>query len=248
MLWPGFVDGASRAPLLHAPLRLFGPVHLGILALIVATGCLVTAVARRYPRFWSPIRWVLAVVATGLGVTWYLYRIFGLHDPLRWALPLEICDASLWMCVIALIWPRQQLLELAYFWGIAGASMALITPYLIAPLFSIPTITFLAGHGMIVVSVIFLLGTRRMRPSPRAWVFALWVLNVFALFDYIFDRLTGTNYMYLLHKPPIRSLFNVMGPWPWYIFAADVLAAVLFFLLQLPFRAGHTARPAPGAV
>ena len=224
---------------MHTPLRLFSLVHFAILASIIVIGWTVAAIARRRPWLWSPIRWVLVVVAAGLGLTWYLYRIFGLHDPLRWALPLEICDASLWICVIALIWPRQRLLELAYFWGIAGASMALITPYLIAPLISVPTITFLAGHGMIVVSVMFLLGTGRMHPSPRAWVYALSILNLFALFDYVFDRLTGTNYMYLVYKPPIRSLFNVMGPWPWYIFAADALAATLFFLLQLPFRRSH---------
>jgi uncharacterized membrane protein YwaF len=42
--------------------------------------------------------------------------------------------------------------------------------------------------------------------------------------------------MYLIHKPPIVSLFSIMGPWPWYILAADVFAALLFLALQWPFR------------
>ena len=218
------------------PLRLFGPTHLLILASILVAGFATAAAARRWPALWSPIRWTLAPIGAALGLTWYLFRVFGLHQPWQWALPLEICDLSLWMSIIALVWPRQRLLELAYFWGIAGASMALLTPYLIAPLLSVPSITFLAGHAMIVIAVIFLLRTGRMRPRPGSWIFALLVINGLALFDYGVNRLLGTNYMYLIHKPPIRSLFNVMGPGPWYIFAADALAALLFFLLQLPFR------------
>ena len=223
---------------MNNPLPLFGPAHLAILGSVFAVGA---RQARRFPSLWNPIRWIFVAVSVVSGLSWYLFRIFGLHDPLRWALPLEICDASLWMTVVALIWPRQRLLELAYYWGIAGASIALITPYLIAPLLSLPSITFLVGHGMIVATVIFLLGTGRMRPAPGSWLFAFLVLNAFALFDFFFDRLTRTNYMYLSYKPPIVSLFNVMGPWPWYIFAADVLAAVLFLALQWPFRRSQTA-------
>ncbi len=229
---------------MHSTLRLFGPVHFAILAVIFGVGVLSALAVRRWPGLWHPVRWSFVAIAAISGCLWYLYRYFGLRDPLVWSLPFEICDASLWMVIVALIWPRQRLLELAYYWGIAGASIALITPYLIAPLLSLPTITFLTGHGMIVISLIFLLGTRRMRPRPGSWWFALLVLNGFALFDYLFDRLTGTNYMYLIHKPPISSLFNVMGPWPWYIVAADGLAAVLFFALQWPFRVPAPTRPA----
>ena len=53
----------------------------------------------------------------------------------------------------------------------------------------------------------------------------------------------GANYMYLLRKPPITSLLNIMGGWPWYILAADVLAAVSFFALQWPFRRSGASRP-----
>ena len=221
---------------MHTSTAISGPVHLAILGAVATVGALAVAAAKRFPRAWSPIRWTFVAVATASGLSWYLFRIFGWHDPLRWALPLQLCDASLWITVVALVWPRQRLLELAYYWGLPGACVALITPYLIAPLLSFHSLTFLIGHGTIVVSVIFLLGTGRMRPSSGSWRFALLAINIFALFDYCFDRLSGTNYMYLIHKPPIVSLFSIMGPWPWYILAADVFAALLFLALQWPFR------------
>ena len=221
---------------MHSSPSISIPVHLAIVVAVVAAGLSTLVAARRFPWAWSPIRWTLVAVAVASGLSWYLFRIFGWHDPLRWALPFQICDGSLWMTIIALVWPRQRLLELAYYWGFVGASIALITPYLVDPLISFPSLTFLIGHGMILVSLMFLLGTGRMSPAPGSWRFAWAVLNAFALFDFFFDRISGTNYMYLMHKPPIVSLFTIMGPWPWYILAADALAALLFFALQLPFR------------
>lgn len=216
-------------------LRPFGPAHLSILLTVIATALVVAFLARRLPSRHRAFRLLLAMISASLGLTWYCYRVWGLHQEIAFSLPLEVCDVALWISVAALLVRTPLLTELAYFWGISGAAMALLTPYLIAPLWSVPTITFLAGHGMILVDVAFLLATGWLRPRRNAWLFALAAINLLALFDSGFDRLTGANYMYLLHKPPIRSLLDVMGPWPVYIFAADALAAALFLLLQWPF-------------
>jgi hypothetical integral membrane protein (TIGR02206 family) len=223
--------------------KLFGPIHLAILVSVVSLGLAGAWLVRRNPAMGGPVRWLFAIASSGFGFSWYFLRYAVLHSPLRWDLPLEVCDLALWITVAALISPRQRLLELAYYWGLAGASMALVTPYLTAPLASAATVVFFAGHGMIVASVIFLLGTGRMRPAPGSWRFALLVLNGLALFDFFVDRWLGANYMYLLRKPPIHSLLSAMGGWPWYIFAADVVAAVLFLALQWPFRRSGVSKP-----
>ena len=33
----------------------------------------------------------------------------------------------------------------------------------------------------------------------------------------------------------VTKLFDVLGPWPWYLLTAEVLAVILFALLYLPF-------------
>ncbi len=215
-------------------LQPFGAAHLAILGAVAGLGALAWSLPRRRPGDWKLARWALAGISAVLGVGWYVFRVAALATPWRLALPLELCDVALWITVAALIWPRQRVVELAYYWGLPGASMALLTPYLVAPLASVSSVIFLAGHAAIVISALLLLGLRR--PRPGSWLFALILLNILAGFDFLADRLLDANYMYLLRKPPIHSLLSVMGSWPWYIFAADGFAAAVFFLMSLPFR------------
>ena len=220
----------------RAQIRFLGIPHLAILAAVILTGFTLIRVVLRRPALEWPVRCVLAGAAGALGLSWYGLRFWLLHTPWRWDLPLELCDISLWTTALALVWPRQRLLELAYYWGLAGASLALLTPYLVAPVGSLLSLSFFAGHGIIVASILFLLGIGRLRPSPGSWRFALLLLNGLALVDFSIDKILGVNYMYLLHKPPIQSLFTVMGPWPWYIASAELVAALLFLAMQWPFR------------
>jgi uncharacterized membrane protein YwaF len=38
--------------------------------------------------------------------------------------------------------------------------------------------------------------------------------------------------MFLASKPPYASLFNVLGPWPWYIISVAGVAIAMVLILQ----------------
>jgi hypothetical integral membrane protein (TIGR02206 family) len=223
------VSGGEDLPLL-------GAAHLAILGGIGGTAWLLVWMGRRFPGTIRWARYSLAGFATIIGASWYLYRFFVERDPWRWNLPLELCDLALWIAIVALLTQRQRLGELAYYWGIPGAGMALLTPYLGVPFRSFFTVIFFAGHGFIVVAALYLVGTRQLRPGPRSWLFAWLAINALAAVDYWVDVRLGVDYMYLRERPPVTSLLSFMGGWPWYILGADAVAALLFLVLQWPFR------------
>jgi hypothetical integral membrane protein (TIGR02206 family) len=215
---------------------LFGPVHLTLLAAVPAVGLGLAALVRARPGLERPVRLGLAAI---LAVNQLAY--LGYAAARGWiappaGLPLELCDVAVWLAVAALAGAPPAAGELLYFVGLAGTVQALLTPDLGVAFPSYPAAKFFLGHGGTVSAVLFLLATRRLRPRPGAWWRALLVLNAYAAAVFVLDRLAGTNYLYLAHKPPVPTLLDRMGPWPWYILAADALAAVLFWLLQLPFR------------
>jgi hypothetical integral membrane protein (TIGR02206 family) len=66
-------------------------------------------------------------------------------------------------------------------------------------------------------------------------------VNIYAACVGAFDYFYKTDYMYLRAKPPNASLLDVLGPWPWYIAAAEGVACFVFLLLYLPFRKSNVS-------
>jgi len=61
------------------------------------------------------------------------------------------------------------------------------------------------------------------------------LLNVYLAFIAVINVFLDSNYLFTRNKPDHVSLFDFMGPWPWYFVTAEVLAVALFCLLYLPF-------------
>jgi hypothetical integral membrane protein (TIGR02206 family) len=136
----------------------------------------------------------------------------------------------------AALWFRKPLLvELTYFWGLAGTANGLITPDITDHFPSFLFMQYFIGHGTIVAAALLLVIGLRITPRRGAvlWVFGL-TFGLLVL-DAAANLLTGGNYLYLRHTPGAHSLLDVLGPWPWYIAGAAGLALVLFAILDLPF-------------
>ena len=216
--------------------HLFGPLHLAILAAIPLVAAVLALTTRRYPRSAIITRIALASIFALDGLTWYSYRFFvqGVRSPDIF--PLEMCDASFWIAAIALLTLEEHAFDIAYYWGIAGSGMAILTPYVRAPLRTYQSFQYFTGHSLLIIGVLYLLWSRQARPRPHSWCFALWTLNLYATMIGLVDWLCNANFMYLREKPPAASMLDLLGRWPWYIAGADAVALFLFWVMQQPFR------------
>jgi hypothetical integral membrane protein (TIGR02206 family) len=220
---------------MHSPFILFGPQHLVALAAVASGAILLSAVARHYPSRSRKIRLMLAAV---IGVnesvhylgTWLEGSLF--PD----GLPLHLSDITILLVLVVLVRYSQRLFELTWYFGIAGAIPALLTPDIRQSLVSLDSIQFFISHGLVVISLAVLTAGERHRPRKRSWLKVFLVLNVYAVLLFVVNNLLNTNYMYLLRKPEADTVLDFFGPWPWYILISDLLALIFFYVVWIPFR------------
>lgn len=214
---------------------LAAPEHVGALAVIAVAITVLVVAARRSPGAWLK---ALAVVLLLDELSWWVYVAAGGGTPGERAqpLPLQLCDVAIFIAAAAL-WTRHQLLvELLYFWGLAGTLQALLTPDLPQHFPSYPYFQYYVAHGGVVGAALLLVVGMRLYPRPWAVVRVLGLTFAYAAIVGLVDLLTGSDYMYLRAKPPSPTLLDFLGPWPVYILSAAVIGLGLFAVLDSPFR------------
>lgn len=218
---------------------IFGPAHgAAILALILLGGWLLATGRRRGPD--SP--WVrrtcviLGAVQLLNLAAWHIWTFARGAWNVTEALPLQLCDIAVFVSAIALFRRQALAFELTYLWCLAGTFQGLITPNILEPFPHFRFWQYFILHGGLVVTALFLAVCCRLRPR-RGTLFRVWLAsNLMALVALVANVLLDANYMFLCEPPPTGSLLDFLGPWPWYIAGEEILAAVFFAILLLPFR------------
>ncbi len=217
-------------------LPLFGPTHLAIVASVPALAAALAFAARRRPALGGPIRYALGGFLLLNEVVWYVYQTR--HGYLRFPgqLPLQICDFSVWLASLAALSRSAWAFDLVWYWGLSGAGMAILTPDLWTPFPSYLAIAFFLSHGGVVATVLFLAWSGQARPRPGSVWRGFIAVNVVAAAIGVFNAVFRTNYFYLRQKPSHPSALDFLGPWPVYIFLAEPLVLLLFWILWMPFH------------
>jgi hypothetical integral membrane protein (TIGR02206 family) len=219
------------------PFKLFGPSHWAVLAATAAVTAGLVLLARRggSGRAARVLAWGLAGLLLLDQAAVVALAARADLPTLKDHLPFQLCDWVIFACIAALLARHQLAYELAYFWGLGGTLQALLTPDLVADFPHPHFITFQILHAGVVVAVLYLtlgLGMRpRWRSIPRVWLWLQAYVVVTALLDWLLD----SNYGYLRGKPGQASLYDYLGPWPYYLLSLEALSLLLFLACYAPF-------------
>lgn len=215
------------------------PVAYGVSVALGAACCALLCVqARRRPGPWRrfaahAIGLVLAADAVSFVVALVVQGTFSAKTDL----PLALCDMAVIVAAVACWSLIPVLVELTYFWGLAGTLQAIITPDLNEGFPHLVFFQYVVGHVGIVLAALFLVVGMRIAPRPKAVVRVLGITAAYTAFVGIVDAASGANYMFLRSPPSNWTLLRVLGPWPWYVLSAVGVALVLLVLLDAPFWA-----------
>lgn len=219
---------------MQSKIAAFGPEHVAILAAVPLTAWGLATAHKRWPEYGRIVRFTLVGILLAAEGAYY-WDVFANGKALfPDHLPFHLCDIALWLMILTLLTRSRAIFDVAYYWAIAGTTMALLTPNITEPGWLV-SVQFYAEHGGIVASTLYLLWSRQARPRPGSLMRAFLWTNVVAAVVGLFDFASGANYMFIREKPPTVSLLDAFGPWPWYIAACEFVGTGLFALLYLPF-------------
>ena len=201
--------------------------------------------ARTHPGRWRPITArVIGALLLADAVSYSVALAVTGTWSARTSLPLPLCDVAVLVAAAACWWRAPWLVELTYFWGLAGTLQAVATPDLNVGFPHLVFFQYVVGHVGIVVAALFLVAGMRLAPRRGAVVRVFVLTAAYTAVVGLVDGLTGANYMLLRAPPGEWTILRLLGPWPWYVVSAAGVAFVLLVLLDLPFRARRRATSA----
>lgn len=222
-----------------SPFILFGNVHLVTIAIIVLVAVLLPLVCKNQSTSnKSLISKIIAFIILSHVIISPYKDLYLLQNPYNWKeiLPIHMCDLSEIFLAAFLLGGPKILYKCAFFWGLAGASMAIITPDI--PVIDLDYAFFMIGHGMIVIGIMYATISLGNRPYAKD-ILSVSLVTAFVLLPivYLINLVLGepANYWYLIAKPAGASLMDAFPEPPFHLLITIPLAIATFYLIYIPY-------------
>jgi len=155
--------------------------------------------------------------------------------PKNFVLPFHVCY-FLNLVMPFMLWRKSYFIfEITYFVTMAGTLQALFTPDLQHGFPDLINVRYFVVHIGLMMSTFYAIFVYGFRPTWKSlWKAILWT-NLYMVFVTPINLFFDTNFMYVRAKPPVASMLDYLGDWPWYLLTGQVMLVVLFTIVLLPF-------------
>ena len=172
---------------------------------------------------------ILSFILISLDISEDIVRYVTEHYSIKKDLPFQLCSISIYVAAVALLKKNQTAFELIFYWGMVGASQAILTPD--GDLFELKTffVYSQAYHGILIFTVLWLVIKKGMRMEIKSIPKVVIITNLIVIFISIINYLMDSNYMFLRIRPNSISPFLV-GEWPVYIIMVQLFSIVVVTL------------------
>lgn len=163
--------------------------------------------------------------------------IEGYLDQWKLGLPLHLCDFSSFSILIYLLTKKRDFFIFAFFFGIAGAGMSILTPDTVYGFPAIGYIQNQIGHTAIILGVSYAMVIDNQRPYLKDVARALGFATILLFIMYGVNYLLGppANYWFIVEKPIGDNVTSFMRPEPFHMIDIWLLAVLVCYLIYLPY-------------
>lgn len=181
--------------------------------------------------FGTALSLIPAICVLGRMVFTWIDGTFSIQEEL----PLHLCRTLGLMFPFIMYWKSKKWFGITYFFTIVGTLQALLTPDLPLSFPHHSYWTYWLLHTVLVFLPIYAIVVYKFRIGKRDFINAIIAGNVYLLITGVVNAFIGSNYFFTSHKPPFPTLLDMLGPWPWYIFAVEMFSIVMFVIVAIPF-------------
>jgi len=211
-----------------SPFILFGNIHIMTMLVILAISIFLPLVYKSKSEIQKSVmtKMIAYIVIAHVVISPYK-DLFILENPYNWreVLPFHMCDLSEIFLAWFLLGGPKILYKCAFFWGIGGATMAIITPDI--SYHDLDYAFFMIGHGMIVIGIMYATVALNNRPYAKdILTVSLITACVLLPITYTINLLLGepANFWYLMAKPAGASLMDAFPEPPYHLLVLTPLA------------------------
>lgn len=151
------------------------------------------------------------------------------------ALPLHLCDFSALIIASYLITKQRYLFVFAFFWGVTGAGMSILTP---DAEYAFPAYDYLStmyGHSLILLGVSLAITLHKERPYLNDIPKLIFYSSILLAVIYVMNEVLDTNYWYLNDRPHGTNIISLMPDPPIHMLVLYPVAICFIYLVYLPF-------------
>ena len=222
-----------------SPFVLFGNIHIVTMLSILAASVFIPLIYKnKSVAQKSVMTKIIACIVIAHVVISPYKDLFILENPYNWreVLPFHMCDLSEIFLAWFLLGGPKILYKCAFFWGISGATMAIITPDISNH--DLDYAFFMIGHGMIVIGIMYATIALNNRPYAKDILTVSFITACILLpITYLINLILGepANFWYLMAKPAGASLMDAFPEPPFHLLVLTPLALAMFFLIYTPY-------------
>ena len=160
--------------------------------------------------------------------SWVILEMLAGSFSLKLHLPFHLCRTANILIFIVLFFRSYLAYEIVFFWGLTVIH-AVITPDITQGFPHYHFVRYWLTHQLMIIGIIYATFVYDIRPHKKSIYKSFVALLLFFLITIPVNLLLDANYFWICGKPPVGTVLDYFGPWPWYLVVATLLALIHFY-------------------